>query len=63
MIFVNAKTELLTLRIPSDVKALLEQKARLQDISVNDYVKALIVEDAKKTLREEYMDQEHRNAP
>ncbi len=60
---MNAKTELLTLRIPSDVKALLEQKARLQDISVNDYVKALIVEDAKKTLREEYMDQEHRNAP
>jgi|GEM_PF-5504300 len=49
------KTELITLRIPCDVKSLLDQNAHALNISINDYVKNLILEDAKKTLRESFM--------
>jgi len=36
-VFLAHKTEWITLRIPGDVKPLLEQSARALNISINDY--------------------------
>lgn len=44
------KSELLTLRISPEVKSILESKAEKLGMTMSEYVRLLIMEDARKTL-------------
>lgn len=47
------KSELLTIRISPEVKSILESKAGKLGMTMSEYVRLLIMEDARKTLNTE----------
>lgn len=44
------KSELLAIRISPEVKAILEEKASVLGMAMSEYVRLLILEDARKSL-------------
>ena len=46
----NVKSETLMIRISPQVKEILESKASLLGMNMSEYVRLLIMEDARKTL-------------
>lgn len=44
------KSELLTIRISPEVKTILEKKAEFLGMTMSEYVRLLILEDARKSL-------------
>jgi antitoxin component of RelBE/YafQ-DinJ toxin-antitoxin module len=45
-----AKSEILAIRISPEVKAILAEKAAALGMAMSEYVRLLILEDARKTL-------------